>query len=100
MVFQDTKSAKGEESKILEEENQEDEEGEVDLVMELEVALEDLDVLRDEYDVTCKDLKRSKEQVLKLKTELEELKKINEDLNKQLSEKMVEYSKLEEEIVT
>ena len=40
---------------------EEDEEGEVDLVMELEVALEDLDVLRDEHDVTCKDLKRSKE---------------------------------------
>ena len=37
---------------------------------------------------------------MKLKTELEELKKINEDLNKQLSEKMIEYSKLEEEIVT
>lgn len=100
MVFQDTKSAKGEGSEILEEENQEDEEGEVDLVMELEVALEDLDVLRDKHDVTCKDLKRSKEQVLKLKTELEELNKINEDLNKQLSEKMVEYYKLEEEIVT
>ena len=37
---------------------------------------------------------------MKLKTELKELKKTNKDLNKQLSEKMVEYSKQEEEIVT
>ena len=84
---------------------EDEEEGEVDLEGELRSALEEIDRLklkcRKQKDILLKYVReeQNSEDLIQLKVELEEAKKVEDTLLKQIEDKIQKQEKLEEEVV-
>ncbi|XP_043710374.1 uncharacterized protein LOC122659308 [Telopea speciosissima] len=76
-----------------------DEEAEVDLKGELLAALDELKTERISHKKTTKQLKEAEKKMLEMKVQIEEFKKVIDELETQLSLKSGDYCELEEEVV-